>query len=224
MSDDVIVEEPTEIYQCDVCGQRFDSLRRKEYHINNMHTSTKFTVVNEPAEVKTPPKKESKAAPKVASVTKITNPEALRLERKQKWSQWIYKDANPVIFSGVKQFAAIPDGWEDQVIAEFVTPDGKTVKLWEPTLRQRLTFSESDSEKLADALARFSVSPMGLAITAWIEANAGLISLALAAWIAGRFGWRVMQTKAEIAQFKEMLKQQQEAMMAQNHKGDEAAA
>lgn len=165
----------------------------------------------------------TKPAPK-SNVTSINTIDLLKNNRKSDWAKYIYKDLNPLLFSGVKSFCDIPDGWEDQVVAEFQTPaqqkagKGETTKLWEPSLRTRLTFSEKDSEKLADAAARFSVSPMGIAITAWLEANAGMIALGIACWIAGKYGFNVMKTKAEIAQFKEALQQQQN-MMSQESNG-----
>jgi hypothetical protein len=228
---DMSEESTPTVYKqkCSACGQEFEDPRRYEYHIDHgcpaKTSSTTFKVSSDRkvASAKTQPKTEpttsiKKEEPKkvssIRSGTPVTTLDGVRLQRKNEWSKYIYKDLNPMLFSGIKSYCAIPEGWEDGIVFEGIHPEtNKPIQLWNPSLRQRLTFSEKESEKLADAAARFSISPMGIAVTAWLESNAGLIALGMAAFVAAKFGWKVMQTKAEITQMKEIYAQQQKMMM-----------
>lgn len=211
------------------CGQTFTDPRRYDYHINScvknpVRSNTVFTVNrNAPEKPKEPvakaeekPRTTSTASKKVTTLPNVSSQnDIIRLERTEKWTKYIVKDFNPMLYSAVSTYAGIPSEWADAVIFEGQGPDGKVIKLWDPSLRTRLTFTEGEAEKLAAAAARFSISPMGMAISAWIESNAGLIALAAAGFVAAKYGWRVMQTKAEVAQVKDMMQKQMEMMQAQ---------
>lgn len=224
------MDEETVVLECPNkgCDKTFTDQKRYEYHLTSCSfgrpSSTQFRVnTSSPTSLPTDkPKAEPKAEPtkaaakKVTPITTATNSnDVLREQRKQEWGEWIFNDGNPMLFSVAKQFVGIPDGWEDNPqVAQFQMPDGKVMTFWNPTLKQRLTFSEGDSYKLADAFARFSISPMGQAIYLWINANGALIAMGMAAYVAAKYGWKLMQTKAEIAQIQEALKQQMELAKA----------
>ena len=210
------------------CGQEFTDSRRYDYHLstcvkNPNKNQTVFKVNREsPAKDKVPASTSETVKPATSAPKKVTNiptpsnsSDAIRARRSEEWGRYIVNDLNPLMFSAVKSYTGIPDGWEDGVIVEALGPKGEPIKFWDPSLRTRLTFSESEAKRLADAASRFSVSPMGMAIHAWIESNAGLIALALAGFVSAKYGWRVMQTKQEITQLKEVMTKQQEMMQAQ---------
>ncbi len=206
------------------CGQAFNDPRRYEYHLDSCGknpakaTSTVFTVNRKPPEnaPKTPAAKPKEPTPiSKASTSAVSQNDKMRLERTNQWTKFILNDANPFLFSAVSNYAGIPAEWADTVIFEGMGPDGKVIKLWDPSLRTRLTFSEGEAKRLAEAAARFSVSPMGQAIGLWIESNAGILALALAGFAAAKYGWRVMQTRTEVAQVKDMLQKQMEMIQTQ---------
>ena len=220
---DVIGEEAFS-KKCPECDLPFNDERRYEYHVStHKKANTSFTVSTAPpAEKKdpivTPPStsKPSASANKVTSIKKPSANDEAKEVRKIEWTNFIVKDANPFLFNMVQQYAGIPNEWCDGVVASFQDPaSGKVINLWEPSLREQLMFSESDASKIAEAAARFSVSPMGQAIYFWLEANAGMIAIGTAAFVMAKYGWKVVQTKAQVTQFKEAMKMQEENLRTQ---------
>lgn len=151
------------------------------------------------------------------------------VQRTQEWGTYLYKDFNPLLVSGVKQFAQIPDTWIDGGPAngaplQFQTPDGKVLTFWEPPLKEQLSLSEKDCMKLARAGANFAESPMGQALTAWLEHNAHWLAVGAALLVAGSYGWRVMRIRTEVAQLQEVLKAQGAMMSPQAGEAPEGEA
>lgn len=204
----------------------FTDPKRYQYHLDNCPkgrpTSTTFRVNTDPPERKaeTPKKETPKEASKVTKLPippQATATDKLKIERKERWTKYIVDDLNPFLFTTTTQFCSIPpELMQPGLKLQGQNPQtGEVITVWDSsTLKEKLTFSEKDANKLAEAAARFSISPMGMAITAWIESNAGIIALGLAAWVAGRYGWRVMQVKQEVTQLKAVMEQQQQAVMS----------
>lgn len=136
-------------------------------------------------------------------------------ERTERWATYLYDDFNPLLVSGVSQFAGIPEPWLDGgpnngAPIQLQTPEGKVLTFWDPSLRSQLSFSQKDCKKLAKSGAIFAESTMGQVVTAWLEHNAHFIALGSALMVAGAYGWRVMRIKTEVGQLKELLQRQME--------------
>lgn len=170
----------------------------------------------------------SQGAKGVASITPIgeTDPKkALIADRAEKWGKYLFDDFNPMLVSTASTFAGIPEPWldggpgQDGSPLRIPTPEGKVLTFWDPSLREQLSLSEKDCNRIAKAGATFSVSPMGQVLSAFLENNAHYIALAGALAAAGSYGWRLMRIKGEVTQLKELVEQQmamQQPQTAQN--------
>lgn len=137
-------------------------------------------------------------------------------ERTDQWTHWIIEDANPLLLKSTQTWCGIPEMWLDNKILSAIDPKtNKAIVFWDPPLRTRLELSEKKAKTLAKAAAEFSVSPMGVAIVAWVETHQFMISVGMAMWVAAQYGWVLMQTKAEVAQVKAIVEQQRMAAMQQ---------
>jgi hypothetical protein len=192
---------------CPDCGARVADARRLEYHSKNCPAKTKKEST---VKVAAPERSKTNPPPKKSNVTPISGDPKKQLiaQRTRAWGAALYNDVNPVINTMAKTYVGVPDEWCNGVVAQFQAPDGKVVTLWDPPLSNRLKFSEGDCDRIAKAMATFSVSPTGMFVAAWIESNAGLIALGSAGIVAAKFGWGLAKTKAEVAQLKELLAQQ----------------
>lgn len=173
---------------------------------------------NQKKETPPPPAEKATKAPakKVAARTPApADPKKALIQRRtDEWGSRFYEDLNPVIYSVAKGYVGVPDEWCNGVVFRAMDAKGNEVKLWDPPLKNRLQFSEDDCRKIAKACATFSVSPTGMLVAAWVENNAGLIALSTAAFVGAKFGWNLMRTKTEVAQFKEVMAQQQQQQVA----------
>jgi len=141
--------------------------------------------------------------------------------RTDTWKGYIFRDVNPFLTKVTTNFIGVPDErWLDNVIFEGLTPDGKVIRLWDPSLRSRLELSERKAEILAKALAELSVSPLGVALVTWIETHQFIISVGMALGVGVQYGWTLMQTRAEVQQVLQVMKQQAE-IQAQHAQGAE---
>ncbi len=161
-----------------------------------------------------PPRPAPKPVPKTPDDVPVSLEERNRAKVKQ-WGEYIYRDVNPLLVQGAANFAGVPPEWVDAKVAQVKTPDGKTLTFWEPTIKDRLTLTEKQSERLAGAFVQFASSPLGVAVQMWAKANAGLIAMGGALLVAGQYGWRVAQIKSEVAQVKQMLQENQNALAAE---------
>ena len=196
---------------CPDCGLRVADSGRLAYHAKTCpekvkKESTVKVVQPERSKTKAPSSKVSQ----FPSATSSDPKKQLIGQRTAKWGRLIYEDVNPVIYASVKTFVGVPDEWCEGTVAQFQDAAGKVVTLWDPPLKDRLRLSEGDCNRIAKAMATFSVSPTGMMIAAWVEHNAGLIALGTAAVVSAKFGWGVAKTKAEVAQLKELMASQQQ--------------
>jgi len=144
-----------------------------------------------------------------------TRPEVIN-QRTEQWKTWIIEDANPLLLKATQTWCQIPDRWLDDKILSAIDPNtNKALVFWDPPLRSRLELSEKKAKTLAKAAAEFSVSPMGVAIVTWVETHQFIISVGAAMVVAAQYGWTLMQTKAEVAQVRNIVEQQQLAQMQQ---------
>jgi hypothetical protein len=156
-------------------------------------------------------------------------------QRKDEWSKWIVEDFNPLLVKYTAQFVGIPETPPELaakgipnpflhgvVLAAIHPQTNKPITFWDPPLYDRLELSKKKADKLAAAAAEFSVSPMGVAVVAWIETHQFMITVGSALIVAAQYGWAIMQTKAEVGQVKQILEeqgklmQQQQQMLHQN--------
>jgi hypothetical protein len=150
---------------------------------------------------------------KVPTIKLGTREEIVR-KRTAEWTNWIIEDANPLLLKATQTWCSIPDPWIDGKVFEAIEPTtNKHIIFWEPSLRTRLELSEKKAKTLAKAAAEFSVSPFGVAIVTWIETHQLLITVGAAMWVAAQYGWVLMQTKAEVAQVKQIAEQQAMAQL-----------
>jgi hypothetical protein len=153
--------------------------------------------------------------PKVSEVKLGTRDEIVR-QRTAQWSNWIIQDMNPLLLKATQTWCAIPESWLDNQVLQGIDPNtNKVFVFWDPVLRTRLELSDKKAKSLAKAAAEFSVSPFGVAIVTWVETHQFMIAVGTALVISAQYGWMLMQTKAEVAQVKQIVQQQQLAM-AQN--------
>lgn len=132
--------------------------------------------------------------------------------REDRWANYLYRDFNPTLVSGVQMLAAIPDEWMDGPVAAIPKPDGSgVITLWEPALRTQLSLTRSQCHTIAKAGDKFAESPMGQALSAWLEANGQWIALLMALGVAGMYGWKVMAIRGQVGQLKVALEQLQTA-------------
>jgi hypothetical protein len=166
--------------------------------------------------------------PKGRGVTLSGTKNTVVKQRTEEWKSWIYEDLNPLLVKYTSQFVGIPDnppelaaqGVPNQflhgvVLAAIHPQTNKPITFWDPPLYDRLSLSESKAKKLAAAAAEFSVSPMGVAIVTWIETHQFMITMGAALVVAAQYGWVLMQTKAEVAQVKQIIEEQTKVMMQQ---------
>lgn len=169
------------------------------------------------------PAKVEQTKPSALSNISPIDPKKERIEdRTQRWGSQLYDDFNPMLVNGVQKFIDAPDDWMDNQVASFQTPDGKTVTFWQPVLREQLTLSEKDCNRLARAGANFAESPMGQAFVAWMEHNQHWVAMGVALYAVGSYGWKLARIRTEIGQLKEVVKQQQQ--MAQPQTAESEAA
>lgn len=159
--------------------------------------------------------KKTEEAAKKASESKQPEkiPDNLIDLRSREWATWLQQDANPLLVKFSQNVIGAPDPWMNSVVAR-IPVDGKEIVFWEPHLQDQLALTESECKSLAKAAAVFSTSPMGLAIAAWVKTNQQLIALAIAMYAAGKYGWRLMQLKAQVSMLKEQAEKAQAAMAA----------
>lgn len=170
----------------------------------------KVTTEQTKANVRAEPAKKPEA-PKIP-VEEATDLKSLRAKE---WGKWLYNDANPLLMKGTQQICQVPDDWMSGVVVKLINPQNqKEIVFWDPPLEQRLKLSEKECNTLARAAAEFSISPMGMAIAAWVKANSQLIAMGSAMFVAGAYGWRLMQIRTEVAQLKELQAQRQQAEIA----------
>jgi hypothetical protein len=206
---------------CPDCGTRVADKNRLTYHEKTCPAKVK---AQSTMKVDTARTNTAKSAPTKSTPTKAPEPakkqddpkKILIAQRTAKWGASIYNDVNPVVYTMAKAYVQVPDEWCEGVIGQFQQPDGKVVTLWDPPLKKRLQFSEGDCERIAKAMATFSVSPTGMFVAAWIENNAGLLALGAAGIVAAKFGWNMAKTKAEVAQIKQVMEQQQQVKTGQS--------
>lgn len=184
------------------------------------------------------PRVNNKEEPKKATVTALPgagsgDSKNDRIEdHARQWGNWLYQDFNPLLVANVARFADIPDPWLKGGPANgqpltIQTPDGKVVTFWQPSLEEQLALSEKEAKRLAKAAAVFAESDMGKVMVAFLEANAHWVALGAALWVAGTYGWKVMRIRTEVAQLKEVIKQQmdmQQPQPASNNGPEEASA
>jgi hypothetical protein len=144
----------------------------------------------------------------------IASKQARKSGRVDRWTMAIYRDVNPALVKGVSTVAQIPPEWLDakNVPVIMQTPDGPAVvHMWQPTLRSRLTLDRDQSKAIAKGLAEFAETPTGMLLVTWFEAHAGIITLAGALWVAGKYGWSVMALRTEVAAVKGQMAEQVQA-------------
>jgi hypothetical protein len=177
-----------------------------------------------PQERPTPPP----APPKGRGVSSSGTKNTVVKQRTDEWKNWIYNDFNPLLVKYTSQFVGIPDnppeliaqGVPNQflhgvVLAAINPQTNKPITFWDPPLYDRLSLNEKQSKKLAAAAAEFSVSPMGVAVVAWIETHQFMITVGAALVVAAQYGWTLMQTKAEVGQVKHIIEEQTKVMQQQ---------
>lgn len=153
-----------------------------------------------------------------------TDQEKLIDLRAATWSKYIIEDVNPLLVKTAQQFIGAPFEWMDGVVIMGKDAKGNDLKFWDPPLKERLALSNKDAHTLAKAVAQFSISPMGMVIAAWIKANSQLIAMGGALWVAGVYGYHLMQTKQQIDQIKSMIESQQKQMSEANNNHAQAEA
>lgn len=151
---------------------------------------------------------------KEINAPKAGTKESVIADRTVKWTHFVLDDFNPLLLKATQSWCNIPDYWLDNRILQAIDPaTNKALIFWEPTLRTRLELSEKKAKTLAKAAAEFSVSPMGVAVVTWVETHQFMIAVGSALFVAAQYGWTLMQTKAEVAQVKNIVEQQQQAQL-----------
>lgn len=137
-------------------------------------------------------------------------------ERTETFKTFIINDANPFLVKTTSAWIGIPDeSWLNGVVLEAINPqNGQVMRFWDPALRTRLELSDAKAQRIARAIAELSVSPMGVAVVTWIEQHEFMIAIGAALFVAGQYGFALMQTKAEVQQLRKVYEQQQ-AILAQ---------
>jgi hypothetical protein len=198
-----------EAFREQILAQREEKSVKRAEHFQRLDTKVSIDDV----------KREQFARPtrpeKVPQIKLGTRDEVIK-KRVAEWSNWIIDDANPLLLKATQAYCGIPEFWLDNRVLQAIDPQtNKALIFWDPPLRSRLELSEKKAKTLAKAAAEFSVSPMGVAITTWVEAHQFIIAVGAALVVAGQYGWTLMQTKAEVTQVKAIVEQQQLAQ-AQN--------
>lgn len=169
----------------------------------------------------------AKTPPKTAQRMPAKAPEEIPLVelRANQWTKYIIEDLNPLLVKGSQGFIGVPDEWMDGVVAKGLDAKGNEITFWTPPLKERLAFSEKEAKSLAKAAAQFSISPMGQVITVWIKSNAQLIAMAGALYVAGSYGYRLMQLKQQADQLKNLMEAQKNVASesVNNHQAANAA-